>query len=125
CLVSASLPYLIFCCIWMMRRTSQVCVELKAKMHVLTASFFGFRASRSIPAIKENRNLAESLKEGSHFVFKMRDWETKCGIYKTDLIQSAINHMWFANRSDEGIVYAKYFNPLPVQTMVLILTAVS
>lgn len=72
CLVSASLPYLIFCCIWMMRRTSQVCVELKAKMHVLTASFFGFRASRSIPAIKENRNLAESLKEGSHFVFKMR-----------------------------------------------------
>jgi hypothetical protein len=49
----------------------------------------------------------------------------KRGIYKTDLIQSAINHMWFANRSDEGIVYAKYFDPLPVQTMALVLTAVS
>lgn len=106
----------------MTRRTSQVCGELKTKMRVLTASFFGFRASRSIPAIKENRDLAESLKEGSRFVFK--DWETKSGIYKTDLIQSAINHMWFANRSDEGIVYAKYFDPLPVQTMALILTAI-
>jgi hypothetical protein len=49
----------------------------------------------------------------------------KCGIYKTELIQSAINDMWFANRSDEGIVYAKYFDPLPVQTIALILTAVS
>ncbi|KAG1892034.1 hypothetical protein F4604DRAFT_1564880, partial [Suillus subluteus] len=52
-----------------------------------------------------------------------KDWEKKCGIYKTELIQSAINDMWFANRSDEGIVYAKYFDPLPIQTIALILTA--
>ncbi|KAG1722535.1 uncharacterized protein EDB91DRAFT_1256002 [Suillus paluster] len=63
----------------MTRRTSHVCGELKTKMQVLTASFFGFRASRSIVAIKQNHDLAESLKEGSHFVFK--DWEMKCGIY--------------------------------------------
>ncbi|KAG1902164.1 uncharacterized protein F5891DRAFT_949248 [Suillus fuscotomentosus] len=107
----------------MTRRTSQVRGELKTKMRILTASFFGFRASRSVPAIKQNRDLAESLKEGSRFVFK--DWEMKCGIYKTGLIQEAVNDMWFANRSDEGIVYAKYFDPLPVQTIALILTAVS
>ncbi|KAG1732916.1 uncharacterized protein EDB91DRAFT_1151042 [Suillus paluster] len=106
----------------MTRRTSHVRGELKTKMRVLTASFFGFRASRSILAIKANRDLAESLKEGSHFVFK--DWEMKCGIYKTELIQSAVNNMWFTNRSDEGIVYAKYFDPLPVQTIALILTAI-
>ncbi|KAG1796077.1 uncharacterized protein HD556DRAFT_1216239, partial [Suillus plorans] len=106
----------------MTRRTSQVRGELKTKMRPLTASFFGFRASRSIPAIKQNRDLAESLKEGSRFVFK--DWEMKCGIYKTGLIQEAMNDMWFANRSDEGIVYAKYFDPLPVQTIALILTAI-
>ncbi|KAG2029794.1 hypothetical protein BDR03DRAFT_829253, partial [Suillus americanus] len=107
----------------MTKRTSHVRGELQTKMHGLTASFFGFRASRSTLTIMQNRDLAESLKEGSRFVFK--DWETKRGIYKTDLIQSAINHMWFANRSDEGIVYAKYFDPLPVQTMALVLTAVS
>ncbi|KAG2034074.1 hypothetical protein BDR03DRAFT_828963, partial [Suillus americanus] len=106
----------------MTKRTSHVHGELKTKMRGLTASFFGFRARRSTLAITQNRDLAESLKEGSHFVFK--DWEMKCSIYKTDLIQS-VSHMWFANRSDEGIVYAKYFDPLPVQTMALVLTAVS
>ncbi|KAG1896502.1 uncharacterized protein F5891DRAFT_1175230 [Suillus fuscotomentosus] len=89
----------------MTRRTSQVREELKTKMRVLTASFFGFRGSRSIPAIKQNRDLAEALKEGSCFVFK--DWEMKRGIYKTGLIQEVVNDMWFANRIDEGIVYAK------------------
>ncbi|KAG1892026.1 hypothetical protein F4604DRAFT_1672141 [Suillus subluteus] len=41
----------------MTRRTSHVHGELKTKMHVLTASFFGFHASRSILAIKENHIL--------------------------------------------------------------------
>jgi hypothetical protein len=56
----------------MMKRTSHVRGELKTKMHGLTASFFGFRASRSTLAIMQNRDLAESLKEGSRFVFKVR-----------------------------------------------------
>jgi hypothetical protein len=33
--------------------------------------------------------------------------------------------MWFANRNDEGVVYHKYFNPIPVEVVVLVLTAVS
>ncbi|KAG1805026.1 uncharacterized protein HD556DRAFT_1210259, partial [Suillus plorans] len=105
------------------RRTSHVRRELKTKMHALTASFFGFWASRSMVAIKANHDLAESLKEGNSFVFK--DWELKSSIYKTELIQKAINDMWFANRSDEGILYAKYFDPLPVKVMALVLTVVS
>ncbi|KAG1888853.1 hypothetical protein F4604DRAFT_1915917 [Suillus subluteus] len=106
----------------MTRRTSHVRGELKTKMRALTASFFGFRTSRSTVAIKQNRDLAESLKDGSCFAFK--DWETKRGIYKTELIQSAINNMWFANRSDEGVIHGRYFNPLPVELLALILTAI-
>ncbi|KAG1851596.1 hypothetical protein DFJ58DRAFT_792320 [Suillus subalutaceus] len=30
--------------------------------------------------------------------------------------------MWFANRMDEGILYAKYFDPLPVKMIALVLT---
>jgi hypothetical protein len=56
----------------MTRRTSHVRGELKTKMRGLTASFFGFCASRSIVAIKANRDLAESLKQGASFVFKVR-----------------------------------------------------
>ncbi|KAG1858161.1 hypothetical protein F4604DRAFT_1931188 [Suillus subluteus] len=106
----------------MTRHTSHVRGELKTKMRALTASFFGFRTSHSTVAIKQNRDLAESLKDGSCFAFK--DWETKCGIYKTELIQSAINNMWFANRSDEGVIHGRYFNPLPVELLALILTAI-
>ncbi|KAG2096658.1 hypothetical protein BD769DRAFT_1335435, partial [Suillus cothurnatus] len=104
----------------MTRHTSHVRGELKTKMHGLTASFFGFCTSRSIVTIKANHGLAESLKEGASFVFK--DWEMKSGIYKSDLIQSGINDMWFANRIDEGIVYARYFDPLPVKMLALVLT---
>ncbi|KAG1739155.1 uncharacterized protein EDB91DRAFT_1248911 [Suillus paluster] len=32
--------------------------------------------------------------------------------------------MWFANCNDEGVIHSKYFNPLPVEILVLILTAI-
>ncbi|KAG2362582.1 hypothetical protein BDR07DRAFT_1236688, partial [Suillus spraguei] len=107
----------------MMRRTSHVRGELKTKMQGLTSLFFGFCASCSMAAIKANHDLAESLKEGSSFIFK--DWEMRSGIFKSNLIQTGINDMWFANRSDEGIIYAKYFDPLSVEILVLVLTVVS
>ncbi|KAG2043547.1 hypothetical protein BDR03DRAFT_851630, partial [Suillus americanus] len=107
----------------MTRCTSHICGELKTKMCGLTASFFGFWASCSIAAIQANRDLAETLKEGASFVFK--DWEKKSSIYKSDLMQSGINDMWFANCIDKGIVYASYFDPLPVKLIALVLTVVN
>ncbi|KAG1806059.1 hypothetical protein EV424DRAFT_1516950 [Suillus variegatus] len=105
-----------------LKRTSHVRGELKTKMRSLTGSFFGFRANDSREVIRRNRDRAESLKEGSLFAYK--DWESKQGIYKTDLLQMGVNHMWFANRNDEGIVYHQYFNPLPVETMALLLASI-
>ncbi|KAG2144967.1 hypothetical protein BD769DRAFT_1347089, partial [Suillus cothurnatus] len=52
------------------------------------------------------------------------DWEMKSGIYKSDLIQSGINDMQFVNCINEGIVYAEYFDPLPMKMMVLVLTVI-
>ncbi|KAG1857810.1 hypothetical protein F4604DRAFT_1685106 [Suillus subluteus] len=72
--------------------------------------------------IRKNRDLAESLKDGSAFVFK--DWISKTGIYKSKLLQDSINIMWFANQNDEGIIYHKYFNPIPVEVVALVLTAI-
>ncbi|KAG1899552.1 uncharacterized protein F5891DRAFT_1189703 [Suillus fuscotomentosus] len=67
-----------------------------------------------------NRDLAETLKEGSSFVFK----EKKSDIYKSDLIQAGINDMWFMNHIDEGIIYAEYFDPFLVKMLALILTVI-
>ncbi|KAG0692415.1 hypothetical protein DFH29DRAFT_969451 [Suillus ampliporus] len=80
----------------LLKCTSHVRGELKTKMRTLTHSFFGFRSSDSREVIRHNRDLAESLKEGSAFVFK--DWTMKKGIYKTELLQEGINIMWFVNR---------------------------
>jgi hypothetical protein len=33
--------------------------------------------------------------------------------------------MWFLNQSDEGVIYHKYFNPIPIKTIALMLMAVS
>ncbi|KAG2358204.1 hypothetical protein BDR07DRAFT_1220573, partial [Suillus spraguei] len=46
------------------------------------------------------------------------------GLYKSELLQDGINIMWFANRIDEGVVYHKYFSPMPVQVVALILIAI-
>ncbi|KAG2738501.1 hypothetical protein P692DRAFT_20758477 [Suillus brevipes Sb2] len=105
-----------------LKRTSHVRGELKTKMRSLTRSYFGFRSSDSKEVIRHNRDQANSLKEGSSFVFK--DWTSKTGIYKTELLQEGINIMWFANRNDEGIIYHKYFNPIPTEVIALVLTAI-
>jgi len=106
----------------LLKRISHVRGELKTKMRSLISSFYGFRTSNSMEMIRQNRDLAESLKDGSVFVFK--DWSSKTGIYKTELLQEGINLMWFTNRNDEGIIYHKYFNPMPVKVLALVLTAI-
>ncbi|KAG2749317.1 hypothetical protein P692DRAFT_20778595 [Suillus brevipes Sb2] len=106
----------------LLKRASHVRGELKTKMRPLTASFHGFRSSNSMEVIRSNRDLAERLKIGSIFVFK--DPSSKAGIYKTKLLQQGINSMWFLNRSDEGVIYHKYFDPIPIKTIALVLTAI-
>ncbi|KAG2097755.1 uncharacterized protein F5147DRAFT_714810 [Suillus discolor] len=106
----------------LLKRASHVRGELKMKMRPLTASFHGFRSSNSMEVIRSNRDLAERLKIGSIFVFK--DPSSKSGIYKTELLQQGINSMWFLNRSDEGVIYHKYFDPIPIKTIALVLTAI-
>ncbi|KAG2111753.1 hypothetical protein DEU56DRAFT_985303 [Suillus clintonianus] len=106
----------------LLKRTSHVRGELKMKMRSLTRTFFGFRSSELRDVIRQNRDLAEALKDGSSFVFK--DWKAKTGIYKTELLQDGINVMWFANRNDEGIVYNQFFNPMPIKLIALMLTTI-
>lgn len=50
--------------------------------------------------------------------------EDRRGIYRHPIIQTAINDMWFVNQSDEGVQYKKYFSPIPIATMALVLTVV-
>ncbi|KAG1784139.1 hypothetical protein EV702DRAFT_958445, partial [Suillus placidus] len=109
----------------LLKRASHVRGELKTKMCLLTGSFYGFRASNSMEVIRTNRDLAESLKVVRSLFSRYADPLSKSGIYKTELLQEGINLMWFVNRGDEGVIYHKYFDPMPVRTIALMLMAVS
>ena len=46
------------------------------------------------------------------------------GMYQHQIIQKAINAMWFANKHDEGVRFYAYFNPVPIEALASVLTAV-
>ncbi|KAH7926124.1 hypothetical protein BV22DRAFT_1009785 [Leucogyrophana mollusca] len=104
------------------KRTSHVRGELKTKARPLAATFFNFRSGGHKSTIARNRQHADDLKEKDLFAYL--DTELRKGLYKTEIIQLVLNDMWFANRHDEGILYHEFFNPIPVETVALILTAI-
>ncbi|KAG0693776.1 hypothetical protein DFH29DRAFT_1006947 [Suillus ampliporus] len=104
------------------KRTSHVHGELKTKICSLAGSFYGFQANGAKAVIQQNCDHAEKLKEGSLFTYQ--DIESRKGIFKSDLIQMSVNDMWFVNHQDEGVAHNKYFDPIPIPTVVLVLTAI-
>ena len=46
------------------------------------------------------------------------------GLYQHPIIQKIVNRCWFNNSRDEGIVYADLFDPISVEAIALVLTAV-
>ncbi|KAI5994999.1 hypothetical protein EDD15DRAFT_2365900 [Pisolithus albus] len=107
-------------------RGSQVRGQLKTKLRPLVEAIFGFHSSQTKSAIKKNRSLAESLKEGTNFAFKhmAADEDGRRGFLKAPLIQKIVNTMWFANKHDDGVVFHNHYNPFPNPTLALVLTAI-
>ncbi|KAI6022822.1 hypothetical protein PISMIDRAFT_67101, partial [Pisolithus microcarpus 441] len=103
-------------------RGSQVHGQLKTKLQPLVEAIFGFHSSQTKSMIKKNRSLAESLKEGTNFAFKVlcnRSWPLLA-----PLIQKIVNTMWFVNKHDDGVVFHNHYNPFPYPTLALVLTAI-
>ncbi|KAI6029634.1 hypothetical protein BKA83DRAFT_4047772 [Pisolithus microcarpus] len=124
-------------------RGSQVRGQLKTKLRPLVEAIFGFHSSQSKSAIKKNRSLAEGLKEGTNFAFKVKcnwafsllvlicvvqhmaaDEGERRGFLKAPLIQKIVNTMWFANKHDDGVVFHKHYKPFPYPALALVLTAI-
>ncbi|KAJ6625727.1 hypothetical protein B0H10DRAFT_1782301, partial [Mycena sp. CBHHK59/15] len=103
-------------------RGSHLRGELKTKMKELVDIIYGFKSGQNKKTITYNRQLAESLKENLTFTFK--NPEARTGIYKTPLIQRAVNAMWFANRRDEGPSFPEFFNPITKPGVAIVLTVV-
>ncbi|KAF8883573.1 hypothetical protein BD779DRAFT_1472470 [Infundibulicybe gibba] len=104
----------------------QVRGEAKSKMVLLVAAIYGFNSGQSKKVITANRNLAESLKQEKGFVFKTLGNENtpRKGVYQNHIIREGINALWFQNKQDEGIEFSELFDPIPVESIALILTAI-
>ncbi|KAJ8486759.1 hypothetical protein ONZ45_g14560 [Pleurotus djamor] len=107
-------------------RTSHTRGEVKTKVKPFVASTFELEAGQNPKLIAKMRKRVELLKEESHFTYAERnkDPSKRKGLYKGKILQKCVNAIWFANRRDEGITYAKSFSPLPIPALALILTAI-
>jgi hypothetical protein len=59
-----------------------------------------------------------------YLIYIFQNQEKKKGLYQHPIIQKVVNRCWFNNSRDEGIVYADLFDPLSVEAIALVLTAV-
>ncbi|KAJ6473974.1 hypothetical protein C8R47DRAFT_987053 [Mycena vitilis] len=101
-------------------RGSHLRGELKTKIKELVDIIYGFKSGQNRKIVKYNRELAELLKENLTFTFK--NPEARTGIYRTPLLQRAVNAMWFANQRDEGVAFPDFFNPFPKPAVALVLS---
>ncbi|KAJ7877811.1 hypothetical protein B0H13DRAFT_2346888 [Mycena leptocephala] len=101
-------------------RGSHLRGELKTKMKPTVELIYGFKTGQNKKTIAHNRQLAEQLKEDLTFTFK--NITNRKGIYRSPVIQKAVNSMWFANRRDEGPSYPEFFNPFRKAGLALVLT---
>ncbi|KAJ7182098.1 hypothetical protein C8R46DRAFT_1069184 [Mycena filopes] len=109
------------------RRGAQMRGELKTKVRALTELVFGFESGQNKKNVRKNRQLAEDLKEGMGFCYKVSPAVAaeRKGLYKAKIIQKAINVMWFNNRRDEGATHPDIFGPLfPKPALCLVLSAI-
>ncbi|KAI6016998.1 hypothetical protein BKA83DRAFT_96632 [Pisolithus microcarpus] len=73
-----------------------------------------------------NRLLISELKQDLAFIFRARSssLDEHTGLYTNPAIQQVINEVLFKNKSDDGIKWAKYYNPFPRVAFALALTAI-
>ncbi|KAI0287420.1 hypothetical protein BC826DRAFT_917178, partial [Russula brevipes] len=106
-----------------MRRASQMRGEVKSKIRLLVLSSYDFNPSQTSTGREYNLKRVATLKEDLNFTYKGNVLERK-GLYQNPILQKAINVIWFANRIDEGVLYSKFFRPIPLPTIALVLTAI-
>ncbi|KAI0286189.1 hypothetical protein BC826DRAFT_874380, partial [Russula brevipes] len=114
-----------------MFRCSQMRGEVKTKIRQLIISSYQFRIKQSNKSREHNLKMAAILKENLNFTYKVLRFASpdgnvteRKGLYQNIIIQKAINAVWFARRNDEGVVFSKFFHPISLPTIALVLTAV-
>ncbi|KAG6810013.1 hypothetical protein H0H92_013699 [Tricholoma furcatifolium] len=105
---------------------SQIRGEAKAKTSGLVETLYNFSSGQGRKIVAANRALSEDLKFEKGFLYKiLKDAnDQRKGLYQHEIIQKAVNKMWFQKKRDEGVMFSGLFNPLPIPAIALMLTAI-
>ncbi|KAI5990446.1 hypothetical protein EDD15DRAFT_2369863 [Pisolithus albus] len=107
-------------------RSTHLRGQFKSKARPIVTTTFGFEMSADTGVQTRNRLLVSELKQDSAFIFRARgsSLDEHTGLYTNPAIQQVINEVLFKNKSDDGIKWAKYYNPFPRVAFALALTAI-
>ncbi|KAN0091454.1 hypothetical protein V8E55_005020 [Tylopilus felleus] len=96
---------------------SITCGPFKSKARPVVAAVYGFDTSANNSAIEHNRALFLKLKQDSAFIFQHcgESLDDHTGIYMSPAIQQVVNAVLFKNKNDDGIRWARYYKPFPIE----------
>ncbi|KAI0296105.1 hypothetical protein B0F90DRAFT_1820121 [Multifurca ochricompacta] len=96
--------------------------DIKKRVTPLVERHYKFVTNKSPESFNENAELSRRLKTDAYF---SDTTEGKLGLpYRHPIIQQVINIVWFNDRSGDGVVFSNNFNPMPYETIALVLTVI-
>ncbi|KAH9481129.1 hypothetical protein JR316_0005649 [Psilocybe cubensis] len=104
------------------RRPSRIRGHALTIIRSLVVNLFGFKKGTKSSTIAHNRDLYTLLKTDAAFHYK--NPHNKTGHTRGKIITETIEAIWFDGLTGPGVIYAAHFNPIPLETLALVLTVI-
>ncbi|KAJ6618488.1 hypothetical protein B0H10DRAFT_2217620 [Mycena sp. CBHHK59/15] len=96
--------------------------SMNANISPLVGPTYGFKLSDSDKVVQKNLKIYKMLLDESGFHYA--DTKARTGYAKYDIIIDAMKNNWFKSKTSRGVIYAAFFSPISLVTLVLIFTAI-
>ncbi|KJA24682.1 hypothetical protein HYPSUDRAFT_200545 [Hypholoma sublateritium FD-334 SS-4] len=106
------------------QRGSRIRGQAVSTIRGLVATVYGFKKSSSDRDVIANQKLAQQLKPASGATFHYQNPQTASRFGEHKIISRSIEAVWFKDASSHGAVFQDLFNPIPLETIVFVLTVI-
>ncbi|KAF8157856.1 hypothetical protein B0H34DRAFT_432557 [Crassisporium funariophilum] len=107
----------------MQRRGSRVRGDLLDPVREQIMSGYGFREGGKARDVQKNARTVSSLLIGRSFHYK--DPKAQTGYCENPVISNILAATWFKDLTSAGIIFKKYFDPISIDTLALVLTLIN
>ncbi|KAF8197616.1 hypothetical protein BJ912DRAFT_822601, partial [Pholiota molesta] len=104
-------------------RSSRIRGHALTVIRPLLTTLLGFKKGSSAAHVAANQHLAQQLKPAvGGAVFHYKDMENMTGYAEAKILSTAIEAIWFEDMKSHGVIFSTLFNPIPLETMALVMT---